>query len=122
MHGRDKLQLCYELAFYPPRLNEAWRRLSVEGSSGEAELGECLDLALLLHQALPSDGYASQRALNRLALFQAKSRAFGMVRFLENIRKRLGRAPLGQTVVPGWMVRDVSLPVLGRAASTPRSK
>lgn len=112
MNSREKLQYCYELAFFPPRLNEAWRRLKAGEMSDRDELGELLDRALLLHQALPSDGYASQRALNRLALYQAKARAFGTVRFLQNIRTRLGREPLRETVIPGWMVRDIGLPKL----------
>jgi len=114
MNSREKLQSCYELAFYPPRLNEAWRRLRTGAETDREALGELLDLALLLHQALPSDGYASQRALNRLALYQARARAFGAVRFLQNIRTRLGRAPLAETVIPGWMVRDIGLPSLSR--------
>ncbi|MDY0165220.1 MAG: hypothetical protein RBS80_01665 [Thermoguttaceae bacterium] len=112
MCDRAKLQYCYELAFHPPRLNEVWRRLKAGEVSDVAALGEMLDAALLLHQALPSEGYASQRALTRLALYQAKARAFGTVRFLENLRRRLGRDPLEQTVVPGWMVRDIGLPPL----------
>jgi len=112
MFSRAKLQTCYELAFYPPRLNGVWRRLQTGNVPDTDELGELLDAALLLHQALPSEGYASQRALTRLALYQAKARAFGTVRFLENLRRWLGRRPLGQTVVPGWMVRDIGLPAL----------
>ena len=104
---RERLQSCYELAFYPPRLDETWQRIK-HGSSGNiAELGDLLDTALLLHQALPESGFASQRALNRLALYQAKARAFGTVRFLKNIRQRLGRSPLTQTEVPGNLVRDL---------------
>ncbi len=112
MRDRAKLQYCYELAFHPPRLNEVWRRLKTGDISDVTALGEMLDAALLLHQALPSEGYASQRALTRLALYQAKARAFGTVRFLENLRQRLGRGPLEQTVIPGWMVRDIGLPPL----------
>ncbi len=78
-------------------------------------------MALLLHQALPSDGYASQRALNRLALYQAKARAFGTVRFLQNIRTRLGRGPMGERVIPGWMVRDIGLPKLSHGHLKVRS-
>jgi hypothetical protein len=117
MRNRTELQYCYELAFYPPRLNEVWRRLQAGTISDVAALGEMLDAALLLHQTLPSEGYASQRALTRLALYQAKSRAFGSVRFLENLRQRLGREPLKQTVIPGWMVRDIGLPPLCRPRS-----
>ena len=110
MQSRAELQYCYELAFYPPRLNEVWRQLKTGEITNVEALGEMLDAALLLHQALPSEGYASQRALTRLAIYQANARAFGTVRFLENLRRRLNREPLKQTVVPGWMVRDIGLP------------
>lgn len=115
MTSRERLQYIYELAFYPPRLNEAWHRLAKQGKDGEAELGDLLDQAWLLHQALPERGYASQRALNRLALYQAKARAFGMVTFISNIRRHLGRPPLDARLVPGNMVRDIGLPPLQRA-------
>jgi hypothetical protein len=110
MSARDRLQASYELAFYPPRLNEVWRGIHARGNAAPDELGELLDTAWLLHQALPEDGYASQRALNRLALYQAKARAFGMVRFLENLRRLLGRPPLSARCVPPHLVRDVGLP------------
>ncbi len=115
MTGRDKLQYCYELAFYPPRLNQVWQRMKTGGVSDLDELGRMLDTALLLHQALPGEGFASQRALNRLAMYQAKSRAFGTVRFLKNIRRLMGREPLSLTEVPGHLVRDIGLPGLSRA-------
>jgi hypothetical protein len=117
---REKLQACYELAFYPPRLDEAWQGIKHGRSENIAELGDLLDTALLLHQALPESGFASQRALNRLALYQAKARAFGTVRFLKNIRQRLGRPPLTQTEVPGNLVRDLGLPAFSRRAQSPR--
>ena len=112
MTSRERLQYCYELAFFPPRLNEAWSRLKRGEVQDLDELGELLDVAFLLHQALPESGFASQRALNRLALYQAKSRAFGMVRFLRNMRQRLGRDPLPATEVPGHLIRDITLPPL----------
>jgi hypothetical protein len=112
---REKLEYAYKLAFYPPELNRAWNRVKNEDVDDPEALGEALDIALTLHQALPEERVASQRALNRLALYQAKSRAFGMVRFLRNIRKRLGRPPLDVQVVPGHMVRDVGLPPLARS-------
>ena len=111
MNSREKLQYCYELAFFPPRLNEVWSRVKCGSVPDAEELGELLDTALLLHQALPSTGYASQRALNRLALYQAKARAFGTVTFLRNLRERLGREPLTQAELPGSMVRDIGLPL-----------
>lgn len=119
MTGREKIQYCYELAFYPPRLNEVWYRVKRGLVAPDDELGELLDTALLLHRILPSEGYASQRALNRLALYQAKARAFGTVKFLENIRRHMGRAPLAETVIPGHLVRDIGLPPLSRRTRRP---
>ena len=112
MTSRERLQYAYELAFYPPRLNEVWHRISKKPAEVDPELGELLDQAWLLHQGLPERGYASQRALNRLALYQAKARAFGMVTFLGNIRTYLGRASIDIHIVPGHMVRDIGLPPL----------
>ena len=114
MTSREKLQYSYELAFYPPRLNEVWYQVKQKAVANLDELGELLDTALLLHGALPSEGYASQHALNRLALYQAKSRAFHTVSFLRNIRKVLGRGSLSATEVPGNLVRDIGLPRLSR--------
>lgn len=120
MSPRAKLQTAYELAFHPPRLHRAWRELQQNPSTGAGELGELLDQAWLLHQALPEDGYASQRALNRLALYQAKARAFGMVTFLANLRKFCSRPDIGTHVVPGNLVRDIGLPPLCRDGRLPR--
>ena len=114
MTPREKLQYCYELAFYPPRLNALWYCIKTQSPEQPSDVGELLDTALLLHQALPERGYASQRALNRLALYQAKARAFGMVSFLTNLRRYLGRPPLAARTVPGHMVRDIGLPPLRR--------
>ena len=108
MTPREKLQYSYELAFHPPRLNAEWQRIK-KGEAKE-EIKELLDTALLLHQALPESGFASQRALQRLALYQAKARAFGMVAFIRNIRSVLGCGELEQHVVPGNLVRDIGLP------------
>ena len=114
MTSREKLQSIYELAFYPPRLNEVRYQLKRGNAADLEALGEMLDTALLLHGALPSHGYASQRALNRLALYQAKSRAFNTVSFLRNLRRALGRPPLPLLEVPGHWVRDIGLPPLSR--------
>lgn len=115
MTSREELQSVYELAFYPPRLNDAWYQVK-RGTAVDVEgLGQMLDTALLLHGALPSHGYASQRALNRLALYQAKSRAFNTVPFLRNLRRTLGRPPMPLFEVPGHLVRDIGLPPLSRA-------
>ena len=112
MTPREKLQYSYELAFYPPRLNEVWQR--IKNGDDVEHIKELLDTALLLQQALPETGFASQRALQRLALYQAKSRAFGMVTFLKNIRTALGCDALEEHVVPGNLIRDIGLPAFCR--------
>ena len=117
MTEREKLQACYELAFFPPRLNEAWDRIKRNAEPNIEELGMLLDTALLLHQALPEKGFPSQRALTRLALYQARARAFGMVGFIRHLRQRLNRPPLTAQTVPGHLVRDIGLPPLARGAS-----
>lgn len=115
MSPREKLQAAYELAFYPPRLNRVWNDIKQQHVADTAELAELLDMAFRLHQALPEDGVASPGALKRLALYQARSRTFGMVRFLRNIRTAIGLPPtIAETVVPAWMVRDIGLPPLSR--------
>ena len=114
MTEREKLQLCYELAFFPPRLNEAWDQIKRNTAPPAGELGDLLDTALLLHQALPETGFSSQRALTRLAMYQARARAFGMVGFIRRLRRRLNRPPLAAREVPGHLVRDIGLPSLAR--------
>ncbi len=119
MTGREKLQLCYELAFFPPRLNAFWRRVKSGELTATAEVVELLDTALLLHQALPETGYASQRALKRLACYQAEARAFGMPRFLRNVRRHLGCPPFQARALPGRLVRDIGLPALSHHPRMP---
>ena len=117
MTAREKLQLAYELAFYPPCLHVVWNRIKKgEGKEDGAELSELVDMALTLHQALPEEGYASQRALKRLAVYQANARAFGTVQCLRTMRHRLGRKEdLVGAAVPGGMVRDIGLPPFCRS-------
>lgn len=122
MTEREKLQLCYELAFFPPRLNEAWDRIRQGAEPKPNELGELLDTALLLHQSLPEKGFASQRALERLAQYQARARAFGMVGFISRLRQLLGRPPLTEREVPGRLVRDIGLPPLAQPGFVPDKK
>jgi len=90
-------------------LNRLWQQIKKQEISVEAAK-PLLDKALLLHMALPEKGFSSQRALQRLALYQAKSRAFGMPGFIRNIRKALGCEPLGAQTVPAAWVRDIGLP------------
>ena len=73
MTPREKLQLSYEIAFSPPRLNEVWARIRAGAIQNNEETAELLDTALLLHQALPESDYPSQRALARLAQYQARA-------------------------------------------------
>ena len=112
MTARDRIQLAYELAFFPPRMNGLWNRVRDGGVISDDE-AKALDDAALLHLALPED-YNSQRALERLAVFQAKSRAFGMPTFIRNVRTRMGRPALTAATVPSRLVRDIALPPLCR--------
>ncbi len=110
---REKLQFAYELAFFPPRLLQVWNGVKKGLASDRKVLAELVDMALSLHQALPESGYASQRALMRLAIYQANARSFGMVTALVNLRKALGaRSRFKVTTVPGSLVRDIGLPPL----------
>lgn len=115
MTPREQLEKAYALAFDPASLNELWTRIKRHEIKNIAETATLVDMALLLHQALPEGGYSSQRALKRLAIYQARSRSFGLPRFLRNIRKVLGAAkPLDSGTVPPAMVRDIALPELSR--------
>ena len=62
MTSRDQLQTCYEIAFHPPRLDEVWRRIQRSDLEDLEALGECIDTALLLHQALPTATPPSARS------------------------------------------------------------
>jgi len=109
--SREKLQRAYELAFFPPAFHRAWNSVKNNAVDDIDELRELVDMALTLHQALPEEGYASQRALKRLAIYQANARAFKTVTCLRNLRRKLGAtADLPARTVPGWMVRDIGLP------------
>jgi len=112
MTPRERIQLAYELAFFPPRLNNFWNRVRDGVTVSEDEI-KSLDDAALLHLSLP-ENYASQRALERLALFQAKSRAYGMPAFIRGVRGRLGRPASAKSAVPARLVRDIALPPLAR--------
>ena len=118
--ARQELECCYAYAFHPPSLNQLWQQIKRQEIC-EDEARKLLDKALRLHMALPESGFASQRALQRLALYQAKSRAFGMPAFIRNIRKVLGCEPLDAGTVPAGWVRDIGLPPFSHtpADSTP---
>lgn len=110
MTSRDELQFMYELAFYPHRLSEFWGRVKRSEIDRESA-ARFIRGALQLHLALPESGFASVRALKRLAHYQACSKPFVPVTFLTNIAKRLNVevAPATDHVPPG-MVRDIGLP------------
>lgn len=111
MTAREDLQAAYELAFYPPRLHEVWALVKQDHLEQTKALARCVDMALQLHAALPENGYASHRALKRLAVYQANARAFGTVACLRKLRQYLGaQEPLDVKTVPGAMVRDIGLP------------
>ena len=114
MTARERLQLSYEIAFFPPRLNGLWRELLADAPNCDAAMITALDDAARLHLALPESGYASQRALERLALYQARSRAYGMPGFIRAVRQRLKRPALAEVTVPGRLVRDITLPPFRR--------
>ena len=119
MDHREKLNQAYALAFDPPSLNMLWGRIKRREVADIGETAELVDMAIMLHQALPDGGYSSQRALKRLAIYQARSKAFGMARFLRNIRKALGaRQPLETGQVPVKMIRDIALPEFSRHPAT----
>ena len=108
--SREQLQFLYELAFFPPRLSEFWGRVK-SGAIDRDSAEQAIRGALRLHLALPESGYASARALKRLAHYQACSKAFVPVAFLTNIARQMGldASPVEDHVPPG-MVRDIGLP------------
>lgn len=108
--SREELQFLYELAFFPPRLSEFWTRIK-RGEIDRETAAAAIRGALLLHLALPESGYASVRALRRLARYQANSKPFVPVTTLTNMAKKLD-VDVAPTVnhVPPEMVRDVGLP------------
>lgn len=119
MDHREKIEQAYALAFDPPSLNALWNRIKRREVVDIGETVELVDMAIMLHQALPDGGYSSQRALKRLAIYQARSRAFGMPRFLRNIRKALGAWQPPETgQVPVKIIRDIALPEFSRHPAT----
>ncbi len=109
--------MAYELAFFPPCAHRLWNTIKKDPSINKQELIDLVDMALMLHQALPESGYASLRALKRLAFYQASSRPFHMVTFLKNIRKKLaGQDSVMSYTLPGKMVRDIGLPTFSHKA------
>lgn len=116
MTPRDQLQLVYELAFYPPRLHKFWSELRGKMLIHRDQTEELLRKALLLHLALPEKGFQSQRALKRVAYYQASSKAFGIETFIKNIGKKLDLDIIPNVnKIPPSMIRDVKLPPFERS-------
>ena len=119
MTPRHQLQTAYELAFHPARLNQAWNEWE-RGSVDDLDtLRLLLDWALTLHQRLPEAPAVTGRALRRVARYQATARLYRLPTMLRRFRQRVGSAGPIPDEVPAWMVRDVALPVFGRAAVSP---
>ncbi|MEI8248687.1 MAG: hypothetical protein WCI51_22855 [Lentisphaerota bacterium] len=121
MTPREKLQLSYEIAFFPPRLNQLWGTWAKNHTGPDADTGDALDIALMLHLKLPESGYNSMRALTRVAIYQAKSRAFGIPAFIRAVRHHFGRPPINVTEIPGEYIRDFALPAFGRNSPVNRT-
>ncbi|MBI3852541.1 MAG: hypothetical protein HY298_19970 [Verrucomicrobia bacterium] len=122
MNVREKLQLAYELAFHPARLNEIWNGVEQGTAHDLAALREAADWAAALHQRLPEAPDVSARALKRLAGYQANARLFRMVTAVNRLREVLGNRSAVPPEVPAWMVRDIALPPLGPAGRVTPSR
>ena len=110
MTPRERLQLAYEFAFCPWRLNGKWHGwLAAPAAADEDEL-RALGDAARLHLPLPEARVSSPRALLRLARFQAESCETNMRTFVRNVRAALKRPALSEAEVPAGLVRDVALP------------
>ncbi len=115
MTPREHLQLVYELAFFPPRLHRFWNDLKDQTNIDRERTAELLKKALSLHLALPERGFQSQRALKRIANYQANAKAFGIESFLKNIGKALELDVIPDTnKIPPGMIRDMKLPEFSR--------
>ena len=114
--ARERLQLAYELAFCPWRLNGKWRGWLAAPERADADELRALDDAARLHLPLPEARVSSPRALLRLARFQAEGCETNMRTFVGNVRRALRRPALAETEVPAGLVRDVALPRFRRSS------
>lgn len=110
MTARERLQLAYEYAFCPWRLNGRWRTWLADPVAADPDELRALDDAARLYLPLPMCPVSSKRALYRLALFQAGGCEHRMRVFIGNVRTALNRPPLAESEVPVGLVRDVALP------------
>ena len=118
MTPRQQLQMAYELAFHPARLNATWNEWEKGAIDDLSLLRQVLDWALMLHQRLPEAPAVSSRALHRLARYQATSRLYRLPSMVRAFRTRLGDVREIPEEVPAWMVRDIGLPLFGRERRT----
>src|SRR2546430_14094630 len=114
MTPREKLQLAYELAFHPARLNAVWNDWDKGVIPDLAELRVVVAWAMALHQRLPEAPGVASRALHRLATYQATARVYRLPSMLRRFHEKLGGTEAIPEEVPSWMVRDIALPVFGR--------
>ena len=110
MTARERLQLAYEIAFLPRRLNGLWRKWVSSPEHADPDELRALDEAAMLHLALPEGKGAPAGARYRLALYQAGASDYGMRTFIANVRAKLNRPPITEKAVIPSMVRDVVLP------------
>ena len=116
MTSRDLLQMAYELAFHPSRLNAAWNDWERNAITDLAVLRQGVEWALMLHQRLPEAPAVSGRALRRLARYQATACLYRLPSMLRRFYQQLGGTGEIPEEVPSWMVRDIGLPVFGRVS------
>ena len=119
MTPRQQLQMAYELAFHPARLNAVWNEWEKGACRDVPALRVAVTWALMLHQRLPEAPAVSGRALRRLALYQATARLYRLPTMVQRFHQRLGEAGKIPDEVPAWMVRDIGLPVFGRVSPNP---
>jgi len=115
MTPRERLQLAYEYAFCPWRLNQRWRQWLANPTAADADELRSLDDAARLYLPLPQRPVSSKHALYRLAVYQAGGCEHRMRLFIGNVRRALGRPPITETEIPVGLVRDVALPRFVRA-------
>ena len=113
MTARERLQLAYEIAFLPRRLNGLWRKWVNDPEHADADELKALDEAAILHLPIPEGKGAPIGARYRLAIYQAGASDYKMRSFIANVRARLNRPPITEKSVRPSMVRDVVLPHYG---------
>jgi len=114
MTPRERLQLAYEYAFCPWRLNQRWRQWLAAPLDADVDELRSLDDAARLYLPLPQCPVSSKHALYRLAAYQAGGCEHRMRIFIGNVRRALGRPPIEESEIPVGLIRDVALPRFAR--------